>query len=175
LNAVNILLRQATVQDQPEVIRVIKAVYDEYGFDWDPEGYHSDLYSLEESYAARGDFFYVGVFDGEVFGTAALELFDEIPAGLVAPMVRIAGCDCSIERVYVDPLARRKGIGRALSEHVIAEAKQRGRWQMEIWTDKRFTEAHLLYQSLGAEIVAERLCDDPEQSPEWGMVLRLKG
>jgi len=175
LNAVNILLRQATVQDQPEVIRVIKAVYDEYGFDWDPEGYHSDLYSLEESYAARGDFFYVGVFDGEVFGTAALELFDDIPAGLVAPMVRIAGCDCSIERVYVDPLARRKGIGRALSEHVIAEAKQRGRRQMEIWTDKRFTEAHLLYQSLGAEIVAERLCDDPEQSPEWGMVLRLKG
>jgi putative acetyltransferase len=173
LNAANLHLRQATAQDQPEVIRVIKAVYDEYGFDWDPEGYHSDLYSLEESYAARGDFFYVGVFDGEVRGTAALEIFTEIPSGIVAPMVRIAGSDCSIERVYVDPLARRKGIGRALSEYVIAEAKGRGRRQMEIWTDKRFTEAHRLYQSLGAEIVAERLCDDPEQSPEWGMMLRL--
>jgi hypothetical protein len=44
---------------------------------------------------------------------------------------------------------------------------------MEIWSDKRFAEAHALYRSLGAKLVGERICHDPEQSPEWGFLLDL--
>jgi hypothetical protein len=47
------------------------------------------------------------------------------------------------------------------------------RKNMQIRMDNRFTEAHLLYTKMGAEVVAERICDDPEQSPEWGLELKL--
>jgi hypothetical protein len=42
---------------------------------------------------------------------------------------------------------------------------------MEMWSDKRFEDAHRLYQKLGAEVVGERICHDPDQSPEWGLLL----
>lgn len=44
---------------------------------------------------------------------------------------------------------------------------------MEIWSDKRFVEAHRLYQRLGAFVVADRICSDPDNSPEWGLLLPL--
>jgi putative acetyltransferase len=155
------------------VVRVIKAVYDEYGFEWDPEGYHADLYDLDGYYTRRGDRFYVALQDGVVQGTGALELFPAHPAEFANPLPRIEGCDCSIERVYVHPEARRQGIGLAITQRVIQDARDLGRSKMESWSDKRFTEAHLLYQKMGAEVVAERICDDPEESPEWGLALRL--
>lgn len=171
--SVSISIREATAADRDAVVRAIKAVYDEYGFAWDPEGYHADLYDLDGFYTARGDIFYVASVDGVIQGTGALELFPPHPVGFANPLPRIPGCDCSIERVYVHPEARRRGIGKAITERVMADAKAQGRKKMEIWSDKRFTEAHLLYQKMGAEVVAERICDDPEQSPEWGLELKL--
>ena len=53
------------------------------------------------------------------------------------------------------------------------EARVRGCVAMEVWTDKRFEEAHKLYLNLGAKMVGERLCHDPEQSPEYGLILPL--
>jgi len=170
---VNIQVRQAALTDTESIVRVIKAVYDEYGFSWDPEGYHADLYDLQTHYFSHGDRFYVAEIDGVVQGTGALEMFPAHPAGFADPLPRIGGCDCSIERVYVHPDARRRGLGRAITLQVIADARLAGRTKMEIWSDKRFTEAHLLYQKMGARVVAERICDDPEESPEWGLELIL--
>ena len=167
----NIEVREATVQDTDSIVRVIKAVYDEYSFEWDPEGYHADLYDLEGFYFAHGDRFYVAEIDGVIQGTGALETFPPHPEGFADPLPRIEGCDCSIERVYVHPDARRRGLGRAITLRVIEDARTAGRSKMEIWSDKRFTEAHLLYQNMGAKVVAERICDDPEESPEWGLAL----
>jgi hypothetical protein len=44
---------------------------------------------------------------------------------------------------------------------------------MEIWSDKLLADAHRLYQRHGAEVVAERVHDDPDASAEWGLVLEL--
>jgi GNAT superfamily N-acetyltransferase len=163
-------IREARDADSPEVVRVIKAVYDEYGFPWYPEGYHADLYALERSYAAEGNLFLVAEIDGRMVGTAALERFSRLPEG--APR-RVAGADCSVERLYVHPEGRRQGVGSALMERIVAEARARGCGRMEIWTDKRFEDAHRLYGRLGAVAAGERLCDDPEESPEWGMAIDL--
>jgi putative acetyltransferase len=54
---------------------------------------------------------------------------------------------------------------------VLAEAKKNGRSTMELWSDKRFTDAHRLYERFGAKVVGERICHDPDKSPEWGLVL----
>lgn len=170
-------LRRATNADIADVVRVIRSVYDEYGFSWDEGGYHADLYDIEGSYDAVGDSFYVAELDGQVIGTVALELFEGIPGeeGITVHngYWRVCGADFSLERLYVDPFARRVGAGRALLEHVMNEARAQGRTAMELWSDKNFTDAHRLYQRYGAVVVGERLCDDPEQSPEWGLLLKV--
>ena len=85
----------------------------------------------------------------------------------------LPGSDCSLERLYVLSAARGRGVGTALVAAVVDEARRRGHSQVEIWTDKRFGDAHRLYTILGAELVSERIADDPDRSPEWGFVLRL--
>lgn len=163
-------VRLASNADQDAVVRVIKTVYDEYGFPWYPEGYHKDLYDLDGHYRDQGDAFYIAELDGEPVGTAALEHFDRVADD--APR-RVGGADCSVERLYVVPEARREGVASALMRRVIEDARAAGRTRMEIWSDKRFEGAHRLYERLGAAVVAERLCDDPEESPEWGLALDL--
>ncbi|AIE88029.1 GNAT family N-acetyltransferase [Fimbriimonas ginsengisoli] len=171
-------LRVATNRDVDDVVRVIRAVYDEYSFAWEEDGYHADLYDLEKAYAAIGDTFYVATWQGETVGTAALERFDAVPGEIGAIVehngfLRVGGADCSIERLYVHPNGRKRGVGQALMNRVIEDARNEGRSRMEIWSDKRFTDAHRLYERLGARVVGERICDDPDVSPEWGLLLDL--
>lgn len=170
-------IRSADNHDVAEVVRVIKSVYDEYGFTWEPERYHADLYDIEQHYASPEAFF-VAVDGIQVLGTVALEVFPAIPGvpgttTFVEGFWRCCGADCSLERLYVDPFARRRGVGRALSEFVIETARAAGYRSLELWSDKRFVDAHRLYERLGAHVVGERICDDPDHSPEWGLILPL--
>lgn len=173
----SVAIRQATNADIDAVVRVIKAVYDEYAFSWDPERYHADLYDLERYYAPPDQFFVAETTAG-VVGTVALEVFETISGepgttALKEGFVRAAGADCSLERLYVHPDGRRGGVGHALTQHVVGQARQQGRHVMELWSDKRFVDAHRLYGRFGAQVIGERICDDPDESPEWGLIIRL--
>lgn len=174
-----VTIDEATVSDSPDICHVIRTVFTEYGFSWDPEDYHWDLYNLKEAYFDKGYEFYVARLDGKVVGTVALEVFiPPVPSSesetlLHNKFVRVAGADCSLERLYVLPEARGQRIAQTLTEKVMERAKERGCTSMELWSDKRFTAAHRLYEKLGATVVGERICHDPEQSPEWGLRIRL--
>lgn len=171
-----ISIRRATAADQSAIVETIRAVYDEYRFAWYPEGYHRDLYEFESHYLHRAVPFWVAEVDGEIRGTAALEPHPYILGeGIVTldEARRIAGTDSSLERVYVHPAARRMGLGRALNLAAVEHARELGGRGIEIWSDKLFTAAHAMYRALGAVEVGERLCHDPEQSPEWGFRLDL--
>lgn len=56
---------------------------------------------------------------------------------------------------------------------MIEEARRRGHRQLEIWSDKRFEDAHRLYRRYGARVVGERVHDDPDSSEEWGLLIDL--
>lgn len=172
-------IRPASTSDTPEIVRVIRAVYDEYGFSWDPDSYHADLYDLDAHYFQRGFSFWVAELEGRVQGTAALELFSPVPGtpGALVQMGefrRISGTDCALQRLYVHPEARRAGLGTALFEATLSEARARRCAAMEIWSDKRFEDAHRLYGRYAAATVGDRVCHDPDQSPEWGLYLPLE-
>lgn len=159
-------------------IETIRAVYEEYGFTWEPEGYHADLYDVRGQYLSDGHRFWVYVEDDEVLGTAALETYPPLPGEIGTIFVeegkvRVAATDGSVERLYVHPKARRRGIAMALMQTVVDAAREDGRHALEVWSDKRFEGAHRLYERLGATVVGERICDDPDVSPEWGLVLPL--
>jgi GNAT superfamily N-acetyltransferase len=79
----------------------------------------------------------------------------------------------SLERLYVLAETRGSGAGSALLAAVVAEARQSGHTELEIWSDKRFIDAHRLYERYGARVVGERVHDDPDDSHEWGLVLDL--
>ena len=144
-------VRPALSADSAAAAAVVKAVYDEYGFTWDEQGYHRDLRDVEGAYAA----FFVAELEGRIVGTAGLS------------------AQGSLERFYVLPEARGAGVGSALLAAVADEARRRGHTELEIWSDKRFTDAHRLYQRHGARVVGERVHDDPDSSHEWGLRLEL--
>ena len=171
-----ITIRRATAADAEGARATIRAVYDEYGFPWYPEGYHLDLYEFEAHYIEPEIPFWVAEMDGVIRGTAALMPHPYLPGeGVVTAegVRRVGGTDSSLERVYVHPDARRRGIARRLNEAAIAHARGLGGRGIEIWSDKEFAAAHALYRALGAVEVGERLCHDPQQSPEWGFRLDL--
>ncbi len=160
-------------------IETIRAVYEEYGFTWEPEGYHADLYDVRGQYLADGHRFWVYVEGDEVLGTAALETYPRLPGQVGTTViadgkVRVAATDGSVERVYVHPSVRRQGIARALMATVVETARLDGLTALEVWSDKRVQAAHRLYEGLGATVVGERICDDPDVSPEWGLVLQFR-
>ncbi len=170
-------IRLATRQDEPAIQRVIRTVYEEYGWPWFPDGYHQDLYDIDKGYFDKGGYFWVGELHTEVIATTALEVFPSFPGIGGVVMVdgawRGAGCDCSLERLYMLKQGRGKGFGAALLRHTAEYAKAIGCRRMEIWSDKKLLDGHKLYERAGAKPIGERLCHDPDQSPEWGLIIDL--
>ncbi|HRI42727.1 MAG TPA: GNAT family N-acetyltransferase [Fimbriimonadaceae bacterium] len=172
------IVRPYRTGDETGVVATVRAVYDEYGFTWDEHGYCADLYDLDGHYGGDAFAFWIAETEAGIAGCGGLETFPLVPGEPPAlvpgeGLPRLAGTDCGLLRLYVHPEARRQGIGSALFETVIAEARRRGCRALEIWSDKRLLDAHRLYERRGAVRVGERICDDPDDSPEWGMLLRL--
>ena len=100
-----------------------------------------------EYYDAGGLF--VAEEEGEVVGCVAFEPWGE--------------GRCRMKRMYVLEDARGKGVGRALAELCLAEAKKAGYNEMCLDTTKGMKEARALYRSLGFEEWApdyEAPCND---------------
>lgn len=152
-------VRHARREDFPAAAAVVRAVYEEFGFAWEPDGYHADLADIEAAF----DAFWVAELDGRVVGCA----------GIASRALELPGSDCSLERLYVLREARGHGTGFALLEAALAGARERGRARMEIWSDKLLEDAHRLYVRFGARVVSERIGSDPDESAEWGLLLDL--
>jgi putative acetyltransferase len=70
------------------------------------------------------------------------------PAGCVA-LRRIDATVCEMKRMFVYPRFHGTGVGRALGEAIIREAKSRGYSVMRLDTSVRQMEAQRLYATLG--------------------------
>lgn len=135
------------------VIRVVRTVYDEYGFTWEAEGYHRDLYDVEAHYLAGAGMFWVVLSNGSVVGCAGLKPHGE---------------ECELHRMYLLREFRGRGLGRKLLELALAHGRSAGCRRMRAWSDVKLTDAHKLYLKMGFVQRGERICDDPDQSREYG-------
>lgn len=59
------------------------------------------------------------------------------------------GSECYLAELYVVPARRRQGLGRALMQAALAEARARGTDTMDIGVDEPDVAARRLYESLG--------------------------
>jgi putative acetyltransferase len=81
-------------------------------------------------------------------GTLLLARADGAPAGCVA-LRRLDGTAGELKRLYVRPVARGRGLGRALAECAIATARELDYRQLRLDTTPEMAAAHELYRSLG--------------------------
>ncbi|MBL8065242.1 MAG: GNAT family N-acetyltransferase [Chthonomonadaceae bacterium] len=169
------LIREYRDGDGPGVVQSVQATYADYGFSWDADGYCKDLYDVPNSY----EWFWVVESENEVVGCTALSLHRRVPGELGQTVVvegtpRVSATDCELHRLYIRPEVRGHRLGEKLLRTTCAKATELGCSTIEIWSDKKLTHAHGLYERLGAIKSGERICPgDPDESPEWGFYLPL--
>jgi ribosomal protein S18 acetylase RimI-like enzyme len=113
-------------------------------------------------------------------GDTAVLLAGDGPNGLAVLRFRAAiwtcGLECYLAELYVAPASRGRGLGRALMEAALREARARGADTMDIGVDEPDLAARHLYESLGFTnrsggadgplmYVYERDLDDGEAGP----------
>lgn len=117
-----------------------------YGIEPDPDGLDADVMA----FGTAGD--------GPVLELVAEE--DGRAVGSVALSPR--GDDVAwLSKLFVDASYRRRGIGRALLEHAVADARGRGYRRIELETRTIFREAVHLYEATGWQ-------RGPDLPPEHG-------
>ena len=135
------------------VIALIGGVFAEYGLTFDPAGYDADLTRIPGTYCRAGGAFWVLEDNGLVVGTI----------GVTA----LSAAEVEVKRVYLDASLRGQGLGRALVEHAVSWAMERGYTQVRLWSDVKFERSHVLYERLGFARTGIRDCDDIDRSKEY--------
>lgn len=152
-------IRRFQPGDERHITYVIKTCYDEFGFTFDPEGYNRDCVQVAQYYAHERSAFFVLEVDGKIVGTGGFIPLNEER--------------CELRRLYLLKEFRGKGLGREFFAYILQQAHAMGFKEMEIWSDKSLTDAHKLYERFGAERITDRICNDPDQSCEWGYLLDI--
>lgn len=140
--------------------RVVKTVFDEYGFPFDENDYDADVLRPGEHYREPSG------------GFAVAEGDDGSVAGCVGWSDEGDGV-FELHRLYVLAAARRGGTGSRLVQWVLDNAKARGARKVVLFSDVHFEDAHRLYQRFGFTCTRFRYAPDPWRSREWGFELRL--
>jgi GNAT superfamily N-acetyltransferase len=132
-----IVIREATEKDVPAILRLYAAAH------------VSDVDFADEEARAHLDVFkrypwfhiFVALIDDVVVGTYELLVMDNL-----AKRGRKSGI---VEDVAVDPLQRRRGVGRAMMEHAREQCRQAQCYKLLLSSNTRREEAHRFYEALG--------------------------
>lgn len=95
----------------------------------------------------------------------------DVALGCVA-LKRLGDDSCEMKRMFVAPMARGSGVGRALADDVFIRARGAGYRQMFLDTSIRQAEAITLYRSLGFEEVPAYY-DVPDALRDWLVFFRI--
>jgi putative acetyltransferase len=105
-------------------------------------------------------------------GRLLLALLDNEPAGCVA-LRKIDDQTGEMKRMFVDTKFHGKGIGRALSEKLINEARLIGYQTIRLDTSFRQIEALQLYKSMGFK-VTKPYYELPKKLEDWLVFMEMK-
>jgi putative acetyltransferase len=117
------------------------------GFSLCFQNFDKELANLPGDYAAPDGRLLLAVFEGHVAGCVALHKLDE---GI-----------CEMKRLYLRSQFRGKGLGRAIADRIIAEAREIGYRRMRLDTvEPVMKDAVAMYRRLGFREIAP-YCNNP--------------
>jgi putative acetyltransferase len=132
------LLQISRVQSDPQ-LNHIRILFSEYasslGFDLSFQDFRKELERLPGDYCPPDGCLLIASDHGSIAGCCALR--------------RLSIDTCEMKRLYVRPESRGRGIGKALAERVIQEARRMGYHKMRLDTVPSMTRAVALYRKLG--------------------------
>jgi GNAT superfamily N-acetyltransferase len=130
---------------------------------FDPVAFEVELSGLPGKYGSPEGRLLLARSDGRPAGCVALRRLDA-PSSTRQPSVAARACE--MKRMFVHSEFRGKGIGRALVEAVVAEARAIGYTMMRLDTSARQMEAQRLYLGMGFHIIPPYY-DLPEDLRDW--------
>ena len=141
----------ATTKDHYQSVHELFIQYAEsLGFDLEFQGFSRELAGLPGDYASPGGCILLAEVGGGFTGCVALRpLQDKI---------------CEMKRLYVIPEYQGRGIGGAVANSVISEARKKGYQKMRLDTIESMKAAQSLYFSLGFKTI-EAYCYNPLENP----------
>jgi ribosomal protein S18 acetylase RimI-like enzyme len=151
-------IRPARVPDDlPVVAELFSAYAASLPVTLDYQDFAAELAGLPGKYAApEGELLLAWSADGQALGVVGLR-----------PLSPAA---CEMKRLYLPPAARGLGLGRAMTEAVIAAARARGYAELRLDTLPSMTTAQRLYRDLGFEEIAPYY----EPTPEGTLFMSLR-
>ena len=111
------------------------------------QNYEEELQHLEGKYGPPGGKLILACEDGEAAGCIALKQMDEPER-------------CELKRLYVRPAFRGRGLGRTLTDMIIARAREAGYREMLLDTLPFLQSAQRIYRAAGFREI-ERYNDSP--------------
>jgi putative acetyltransferase len=152
-----------TSQDLAHIRQLFRQYYtwlaDEFGIDMGYQGVEAELASLPGIYAAPRGRLLLLCESGQAAGCGAFRPIDE----------KI----CELKRMYVKPEFRGKGMGRAIAERLLDEARSCGYELARLDTATFLPEAQALYQSLGF-LMIEPYYQVPEDVLVWTIFMERR-
>ncbi|MCA9255685.1 MAG: GNAT family N-acetyltransferase [Phycisphaerales bacterium] len=150
---VEIIVDAFQAADAEHVVDVVRTVFAEYGFTWETGGYCADIYDIRGRYLDSGGAFFVARAGKAIVGCSGVTMHDG---------------HAELHRMYLLKAFRGRGIGRRLLVACVEEARRAKAPAMRIWSDVLLPDAHRLYLRSGFQRRGERVCDDPDNSREYG-------
>lgn len=138
-----IQLRRATVEDIPAIVRLLAA---------DPLGRSRESMAAAEELQPYRDAFYAIDADPAhmlLVATDGQEVVGTMQLSIIPGLSRRGALRAQIEAVRTHHAYRNRGLGAAMFEWAIDEARRRGCALVQLTTDKTRTEAHRFYERLG--------------------------
>ena len=146
--------------ERPEDLATVRALFEEYwaSFGFTPcfQNFGEELAALPGEYAPPG-------------GRLAMALVEGIPAGCIA-LKRFDDTRCEMKRLYVRPQFRGSGVGRALLDWLIAQARGAGYREIVADTMPVMRGALQMYDRYGFDRTGPYA---PEPTPD-AIFLRLR-
>jgi ribosomal protein S18 acetylase RimI-like enzyme len=132
-------IRRATsAEDLDAARRLFREYVNSLDFALDFQDFEAEMDALPGPYATPNGAILLAEVDGQPVGVVAVKPLDENGV-------------CEMKRLYVQPNHRNRGIGRALGNAILDEARTLGYDVMRLDTVESMTAARSLYRSLGFE------------------------
>ncbi len=147
-----------TAADVATVRLLLREYQVQLGVNLDFQGFEGELAALPGAYAPPHGRLLLATHDGAPVGCAAL---------------RDAGAGrAEMKRLYVRPQARGLGLGRALAERIVEEARAAGYAEIVLDTLPTMGTAHRLYEQLGFRPIAPYNANPIAGTRHLGLSLR---